>query len=186
MPIYKIVVLTVFAAVEICRGEILEMRGILFDSRTIQFSLNLLDGHAPFWIGLGESQNGVKVLGYDANTGTLTVNYKGEERKLELSKSVIRELATADNPVEIAVEAVTGSFNPRLQSEPGVGSSAVVPVPHTRSNTDARSEHRKRRREIEARITNAAPFSGELGATGEGASKEAQERTRRNVENPRL
>lgn len=126
----------------------LEWRGVMALEGRTEFSLRNPAAQTSIWVGLGETNDGVKVIGYDPKDGTLTVSNGKETRDLFLSGGTVTkadpaQLEKAAEPAplvetpgvlaEKALEQEEGEVVPLLQdreapTEAGVEESVEVEI----------------------------------------------------------
>lgn len=73
----------------------LEFRGVVQIGGQYRFSIFNKSDQKSFWVPENQSESGISVRNYDANSMSLTVTYKGRSEKISL-------MSASDNPMPVA------------------------------------------------------------------------------------
>ena len=111
-----------------------EFRGIMNYGGAYQFSVFNKSENKSYWLYENQSEGGITVRGYDANSRTITVNMNGRSERLTL-------MSATDAPLPV-VSSV---------SQPGKASANNPVLPPGLENTNDNNDNNDRRRVIPRR-----------------------------------
>jgi hypothetical protein len=93
----------------------IEFRGVIQMGGAYQFSLFSKKDQRGYWIGENESQNGLSVRNFDANSTTVTISLSGRTERLTL-------MTSNDSPLPVATAAPKSPTLPvKPTLPPGLG-----------------------------------------------------------------
>jgi hypothetical protein len=162
-------------------GEILEFAGISSVGSRTDFIVHDRSAKKSFWIGMGETKNGIALVSHDPKRDILTITSNGVQKQLPLRKGVAGSARTtaAPSPVINNVNQYPANIsNPQLPPPPALPSSPPqdsLPVAaESRPTPASPAQEAILKQETEAR--NLVSDLLEIGMAQRRAYEEAQRR----------